>query len=295
MIIIQLVYIDETGTPSNKEKTRTYSLVSLIIDKEKWDKIFDDAVKLKDAIAKVANRENDKNFEIHLSEFYSGNRKKKNKLSPEDIEKVLNSIICFLLKYKRDISIIGVIINKEGMKPNDVESSAITFLLERIVFVTRNKEYEKAGEGKKEQEFSLLIFDQKKGKQDILTKEYIKDILSYGTYYIRDMSKIFKEFFFVNSKEYVFIQIVDPIAYILKRSFDIFLWYLKDENFEIKNWWDKKCVKALNAIVDLFHCSFSGKIFGYGLKIFPATRDEMLDYNEKFKEFLSKYKFFDVS
>ena len=110
MIKIQFVYIDESGLPPKKDESKTFSLVSLIVDEKDWKSLFKEAVELRNKIAKIAGKENDEDFEIHLKDFVS---KGKYHLSKEKNESVVDLITEFLVKNKERIQIISSIINKK--------------------------------------------------------------------------------------------------------------------------------------------------------------------------------------
>lgn len=250
-----IAYIDASGRPFRDKQEKSFVLACLIAHEQQWQYIDNKVkeIKLKH-FAYLPSEE----IELHAKDMLNRNDVFK-MLNWDEIYAIFDDIFGFTSDDKTDICIIAVVIIKGKMyKGKDIEKWAYRMLVERInKFLEKNNEIRvQAGMGL---EYGIMIIDSCGLKADSRLRKKIANMLRKGTYY-SDLKYLIEDPLFTDSKWRHLSQLVDCIAYAVRKHFR----NPPKPSFHDKNW-----EKYFQMIYNKFDTDEKGKTEGCGIKVFP--------------------------
>ena len=179
-------------------------------------------------------------------------------LSWQEIYSILDDVFDFVAKPDTNLAIIGVIIDKSKLyRDKDIETWAYRLMFERIsLFIEkRNAELLVAGYPN---EYGIMISDSEGEVKDQKLRSKLFPMLRKGTYYCK-LDYIIEDPLFTNSKWRNLSQLVDCIAYCIRKKYRT----NNTPSFHTTNW--LRYFTKIEPKLD----SRNGSYIGYGIKIFP--------------------------
>lgn len=250
-----IAYIDASGRPFKDKQEKSFVLACLIAHEQQWQYIDN---KVKEIKLKHFPNLPDEEIELHAKDMLNRQDVFK-RLNWDEIYAIFDDVFGFVSDDKTDICIIAVVIIKGKMyKGKDIEKWAYRMLVERI-----NKFLEKnngtrilAGMGL---EYGIMIIDSCGLKADTKLRKKIAGMLREGTYY-SDLEYLIEDPLFTDSKWRHLSQLVDCIAYAVRKHFR----NPPKPSFHDENW-----EKYFQIISNKFDTDEKGAIEGCGVKVFP--------------------------
>lgn len=208
-----LAYIDSSGRPT-RDDPENFVLATLISNEQLWQYMDNGVQRIKlDHFPKL----NPDNIELHAKDmlnrsgFFKG-------LTWDEIYSVFNDIFEFLARDETDICVIAVVVLKQKMHyGKDIEKWGYRLLVERInLFLKKNAETSILAQ--RSPEFGIMIIDSCGYKPDNKLRRKITEMLKRGTYY-SDLGYLIEDPLFTDSKWRNLSQLVDCIAYAVRKHF----------------------------------------------------------------------------
>ncbi len=252
-----LIYLDSSGSPLMKEH-EDYVLSAIIVNESDWTMV-DNKVKS----IKITHFPNipDSNVEFHAKDMENNSGIYRN-LPHNQILKIFDSIYgLFASNEYSDFpaSLISIVVQKENLRKKnlDLEVWAHRLIYERLnKFI--NKKNQAAISNGRYVEYGLMIEDTEGQKKDEKLRNKLRGMLIEGTLY-SDLDCLIEDPFFTDSKWRNLSQLVDCIAYCVRRK------YKTNQSPAKKQVWDR----YFEMISNRFDKSDTGSYNGYGVKIFP--------------------------
>ena len=252
-----LTYIDESGKPNYSDAENEYVLAAITIHESDYRHVEDELSKVKQHYFPELNP---KNVEIHATDIIS----RKGLYSKMDLIKrlqLLKDVLTTLQKI--DATVNCVVIRKDLLNGRvvDLDNLAYKFLFERLCMthVKMNKSIARRG---LEPQYGLLFMDSIQPKFDEKIKSRVRDMIIEGTEHI-DNDFIIEDVVFVDSRYRSMSQIVDCIAYVVRRFHRLLFSNVANET-ELVFYRD-----CFNIVKPYLRKGPNRKIEGAGLKIYP--------------------------
>ena len=252
-----LTYIDESGKPNYNDTENEYVLAAITIHESEYRHVEDELSKVKQQYFPELNP---KNVEIHATDIIS----RKGLYSKMDLVKRLQLLKDVLTPLQKIDAVINcVVIRKDLLNGRvvDLDNIAYKFLFERLCMthVKLNKAIIRKGS---DPQYGLLFMDSIQPKFDEKIKTRVRDMIVEGTEHI-DNDYIIEDVVFVDSRYRAMSQIVDCIAYVVRRFHRL---CFSDNVNEMELSFYSDC---FNMIKPHLRKGPNRKIIGAGLKIFP--------------------------
>jgi hypothetical protein len=255
-----LFYIDESGEREYSSPKRYFALAGLGIPDAQWRAINSDMLTLKRTYFNDIDVEIKSNW-LRMPKERQKRYLDKYPLNASELVEFTEKAYDILLSY--NAILIAVIIDKQKMQrtystPQSPSSLAYRLLIERIeAFLAKQERH------------GVLIFDKitdleinKKGYENLLARQHQR-YLEKGTEFVQ-ISQIIEGLLFIPSHENNQLQLVDLCAYNVYRQFTDY-----GEEWQKKRGFTTK-YSYFERIEGLLDRSASGRIDGYGLKLFPS-------------------------
>jgi len=198
-----LIYLDESGTEHQNDTDTVYSLGGLVVCEKDW-KLIDNGVK---TIKKQYHwNEHD---EFHMRRFYNRNKNAINRNENSMPALIINSIYDLIAKSRLILFCMSV--GKHGKPKNtDVELEAWERLVNRL-----NICVDKLCRVQSNDEFGLVIMDDKNGFKNTKIRNYISLLREHGTEY-QSLNRIIEDPLFTKSKWRNLTQLADAVITCVK-------------------------------------------------------------------------------
>jgi hypothetical protein len=254
-----VAYLDSSGRPLFADK-ENYVLAALVTNERHWVYIDNSMkqIKLKH-FPNLANEE----VEIHAKDMLNHDGIFQY-LSWDEIYSIFDDVFNFIHDAKTEIKIIAILVEKSRIykKKIDVEVWAHRLLFERINhFIERqNRLLIKA---QYPHEYGIMLTDSEGVQKDLKLRLRLLEMLKRGTFYSH-LDYLFEDPMFIDSKWRNFSQLVDCIAYCIRKQF-------RDNtpSFHTPRW-----QRYFHQVESKFDCKMGGSYHNYGLKIFPNRNEE---------------------
>lgn len=253
-----LTYIDESGHSSPKDDEDEYLLASISIHESVYKTAEDLIQKVK---KKYFPEELCDNIEIHATDIISG----KKDFKGIDVETRLNIITDVLnIISKIDCKINCILIRKHLVPmwdAKEINSYAFKFLFERLCFTHNEFNWSFVINKKDVPQYGILFMDSIQPTVDNKLKEDMRALMKSGTEYAKNKYMI-EDVVFVDSRYRALSQIVDVVAYCMRRYYRLKykppLDYRETKTYE----------RFLNLIIPAIRKK-NNRWEGVGVKIFP--------------------------
>jgi len=219
VINMYLAFIDESGTMQANDPNNNYYIITAMVMQEKGMKfLHQKSQALKKEIWQLVQgtkKSMPPNFEIHLQEILDAKKYfKPLRSNIQKTEDFLNKIFQFINNLY--ITIISIVIVKDDFfskyKQGELLKWSLQLLIERV-----NRYVWNDTKNKKDKEFALLIMDED-FTHDKKKRKFISNMMEKGVkYQTGDVDRILDTPIFLDSKLHNGIQIVDSIAYLIRR------------------------------------------------------------------------------
>ncbi|WGM89561.1 MAG: DUF3800 domain-containing protein [Candidatus Bathyarchaeum tardum] len=251
-----LAYLDESGRPTKDTSQEKYFvLATLIINEQKWQYIDNKVNEIK---TKHFPDLPPQKIELHAKDMLNRNGIF-NGLNWDKIYGIFEDIFEFLADNETEVCTIAVVINKAKMyHGKDIEKWAYRLTVERINKFLEKNNGESISRGEPPQ-FGIMIIDSCGFKPDERLREKVSEMLDNGTHY-SDLKYLIENPLFTNSKWRNLSQLVDCVAYAVRKKFR----NSSSPSFHDENWF-----KYYDKIFCKFDKNEDGKVEGCGIKVFP--------------------------
>ncbi len=249
-------YIDSTGTTSFS-KAENYVLASVTIHEQSWYSI---NKKVEDLQLKYFPNTNLDQIEFHAKDMTNKHGIYED-MSEEKIFSILDDIFTIISDKDTDITIIAVLVQKSKMtKRTDLEKISHAYLFERLNLYIQKQN--KNSINAELSEYGIMVFDTEGNKkEDQKLRDKLLTILKEGTPYSK-LDCLIEDPFFTDSKWRNLIQIVDCVAYCIRKKYRV-----NTPSTHTANW-----ARYYDMIETKFDSKY-GKYYGCGLKIIPQQGD----------------------
>lgn len=252
-----LSYIDESGKASRRHKSKLFVQAAFIINEDQWQFVDNEVNNLKTNFFPNLKPED---IELHAYEITSQKRvyrtlgQAKSLSLLEDIFDLIGTIDCTL---------IGIVVDKTRCFAYvDIDLWSHRLLFERLCKYLEKANSKRINAGLPP-EYGLLLIDSVQTVFDNAVRRKYKRFFSHGTYYLQN-SYLIEDPLFVNSYYRNMSQLVDNVAYCLRRHFES-----RSLPSSQRTVIDDVVKEGLQSIKPRFDTCASGKIMGCGIKIFP--------------------------
>ncbi len=208
-----LTYIDESGKPSPNDEEKEYVLASLTIHESEYKK----AEKLLDGVKKkFFPNMNPKDLEIHAMDILSGKKQFQGldvsvRLALlEDVLSIVSELEC---------TINCTVFRKELLKDwseDDINYTSFKYLFERLCRTHDTLNSQLRNKNRDYPQYGLIFMDHIQETVDRRIKEKFRKMMGSGTEYVKN-SYLIEDMIFVDSQYRALSQIVDCIAYCVRR------------------------------------------------------------------------------
>jgi len=240
-----LVYIDESGSSSLKDKEKLFVLTAILVKEENYKDIDISVANFREEISYTYNIPY--NFEIHISALLDYNKSNDFKdLSYQERMEILEKI--YLPLEKLNFKIISVVLLKDEWEPREEseeeEQMKIRFwvnlsLLERIQMFTKD-----LGNNS----YAIIFRDDENDKWNQRKLDILKSAIYYHEYnpsYIK-ITNIIPTIYFLESHKCMGIQIADAVGFSVRRKLRYTIYENEGEVDKINN-------KSFELIKNKFH------------------------------------------
>jgi hypothetical protein len=226
-----LIYLDESGTPSEEDLGSYYLLAGLVVSERHWKTIDKEVEDIKNTYGLT---------EIHTRRILKRFKRHKN---PRHLQ-ILGDI--YSLISRSSVTLICTGVYKPNNIGSDTELMAWAFMVERLNIIV-----DKSCQKDKVNEYGLLIMDEKNYQKDVRIKNNIR-MMKQNTQFVKQrIDRIIEDPVFTPSHWRNLIQLSDAIVYCCKK-------YLEKDPFFISQFL---------TIQDKFAKTDNGNIMGAGLKV----------------------------
>lgn len=249
--------MDESGKPNYNDTENEYVLAAITIHESEYKHVENELSKVKQSFFPDKDP---KDIEIHATDIIS----RKGIFSEMDVSKRLQLLKDILSTLKMiDCTVNCVLIRKEPLKGRiaDVDNVAYKFLFERLC-LTHQKLNKILVKGGSDPQFGILFMDSIQPKFDEKIKIGVRNMIAEGTEHIVN-DYIIEDVVFVDSRYRAMSQIVDCIAYVIRRYHR--LSYSGSVNESEMSFY-KECFDIIRPRI---RKGPNGRIKGAGLKIYP--------------------------
>jgi hypothetical protein len=211
---VYISYLDASGRASFKD-SENYVLASLVVNERYWNYIDN---KVKEIKLKHFPNLLDEDGEIHAKDIMNRDGIF-NYLTWDEIYKIFDDVFNFISHISTDIVIHSSVIVKSKLcrKNLDVEIWAYRTLLERLNKFME-KENVKLIQSNFSHQYCILLTDSEDIRKDQKLRIRLIEMLRRGTFYSK-LNYLFEEPMFVNSKLRNLSQLVDCVAYCIRKHF----------------------------------------------------------------------------
>ena len=249
--------MDESGKPNYNDAESEYVLAAITIHESEYKHVEDELSKVK---LLYYPEKDPTDVEIHATDIIS----RKGIFKEMDVSKRLQLMKDVLNTLgKIDCTVNCVLIRKDLLKGRvaDVDNVAYKFLFERLC-LTHQKLNKKLTRGGADPQFGILFMDSIQPKFDEKIKTRVRNMISEGTEHIVN-DYIIEDVVFVDSRYRAMSQIVDCIAYIIRRYHRLSFSGSVNES-ELSFY--KECFDIIRPRI---RKGPNGRMKGAGLKIYP--------------------------
>lgn len=254
-----LTYMDESGKPNYNDSEKEYVLAAITIHESEYRHVEEELSKVKKRYFHDLDPEE---VEIHATDIIS-RKGIYNKMDVDDRTQLLKDVLGILKMI--DCTVNCTVIRKdllEKRKP-DVDSLAYKFLFERLC-MTHEKLNRKLIKKGSDPQFGILFMDSIQPKFDEKIKSRIRQMIKEGTEFT-DNDYIIEDVVFVDSRYRAMSQIVDCIAYTIRRYYRLDFMDSPDGK-ELEFY--KECFDTIRPFI---RKGRDGRMKGAGLKIYPKN------------------------
>lgn len=208
-----LTYIDESGKPNRTDPESEYVLASLTINESVWKEIDSRVRGLKQ---KYFPMEDYYNIEIHATDIFNHRGAFKN-MALEKRLRIFRDVMTIVSEI--DCSISAVIVRKDFIKSDgfEIDIFAMEMIFERLCYFLNVANGNNRLYGNDE-EYAIIMIDSVDKKYDNKIRMKIRSLFDNGTRYEKNKYLI-EDPIFVDSSYRHMSQIVDCIAYCIRRNF----------------------------------------------------------------------------
>lgn len=258
--ILFLTYMDESGKPNFNDAENEYVLAAITIHESDYRRIERELSKVKNLYFQDMDPDD---VEIHATDIIS-RKGLFNKMELTSRLQLLKDVLSILDNINCTVNCAIIRKNLLVGKISDVDNLAYKFIFERLCMT--HEELNKYQIKKKlDPQFGLLFMDSIQPKFDEKIKSRIHQMIKEGTEF-KDNKYIIEDVIFVDSRYRAMSQIVDCIAYTIRRYYR--LQYSDNPNQRelalYGEYFDIICPHIRNGK--------NGDIIGAGLKIYPKNR-----------------------
>ncbi|MBR6911375.1 MAG: DUF3800 domain-containing protein [Candidatus Methanomethylophilaceae archaeon] len=252
-----LTYMDESGKPNYNDAENEYVLAAITIHESEYRHVEEELSKIKTLYFQDMDPED---VEIHATDIIS----RKNVFNTMDLSKRLQLLKDVLgILGKIECTVNCTLIRKDLLlkrKP-DVDGLAYKFLFERLCMTHEklNRELIKKGS---DPQFGILFMDSIQPQINEGIKTKVREMIKEGTEFT-DNEYIIEDVVFVDSRYRSMSQIVDCVAYVVRRYHRL---CFRDNSNASEMAFYKECY---DSIAPHIRRSNNGKLKGAGLKIYP--------------------------
>ncbi len=254
-----LIYIDESGTPSKRDKSRFYILSAFIINEDQWQIVDTEVNSFK---TKWFPKLSPENVELHGVDIAYG-KKVFRSLGPAGTLQLLDEVYRLVAGF--DCTLAAVIVDKNrcwsGVSPF---VWAHRLLFERLCKFLKKKNTVRVAQNLTPH-YGLMMIDSISIRFDNKTRALLRGFLKAGTHYLSNEFLI-EDPLFVNSQYRNMAQLTDLVVYCLGRSE-----FIRTNPTRTQTSRDKIMMSGFNTILPKFDTNQAGRVWGCGIKRFPPT------------------------
>jgi len=249
--------MDESGKPNYSDCEKEYVLAAITIHESEYRHVEEELTKVKGRYFQDRDPED---VEIHATDIIS-RKGIFSKMSLDERLRLLKDVLGILGNIECTVNCTLIRKNLLEKRRPDVDSLAYKFLFERLC-MTHEKLNRKLMKKGSDPQFGILFMDSIQPQIDEGIKTKVREMVRQGTEFT-DNDYIIEDVVFVDSRYRSMSQIVDCVAYVVRRYHRL---CFRDDSDENEMEFYKDCY---DMILPHIRRDNNGSLKGAGLKIYP--------------------------